>query len=851
MNIRQTDPVFEENVRLKYQLYNSLFLTLPFDLIHETGNLLPLLSAFCEKGFQDGQSPEQILNSFFNEYLEDADANTQAEVLFNFIKYIERQVVLFDAVEEAAFHKTHDLNGEGTIVSFFKDIKETHTGDKLVDKLRDYRLRIVLTAHPTQFYPGTVLGIITDLAKAIRNNDVVEVKTLLLQLGKTPFINQTQPTPLDEAKSLIWYLKNIFYSAVSNVVYKINEGVLQTTGTKVPDNFIQLGFWPGGDRDGNPYVTPQITRKTMSLLHQAIINCYYEDLHQLRRRITFKGVYDELTKIEYKLYENVQQHTGGYRSANELTHDLNQIHQLIISQHDGLFADQLIAFQSKVNLFGFHFATLDIRQDSRKHEALIHEILRKNQLFEKFESSSLQEKIDILLRTDIHIEEDDTSDETSKDIIGSLKAIVSIQKDYGESACHRYIISNTRNALDVIMVWALSKWSTGKVDHLDIIPLFESIDSLKGAENIMDMLYGDDRYTKHLKARSRTQTIMLGFSDGTKDGGYLQANWSIFKAKETLTAQARKHHIRVIFFDGRGGPPARGGGNTHKFYSSLGPTVDNHEVQLTIQGQTISSNFGSTEIAAFNLEQLFTAGLSSILQKHQTPLSKDESELLSRMAEVGYNKYIELKESKEFLHYLEEVGTLDYFGKTNIGSRPVKRGGGSALTLDQLRAIPFVSSWSQLKQNVPGYYGFGFALDEEARKGNEEEVKSLYQRSRFFQTLVGNSMQSLSKSFFPLTAYLQRDPELGAFWKDLYEEYLLSVERLLEVSGQQVLLEDAPANQHSISLRESIILPVLTIQQAAIQKLRKGELSDELISVYHKLILRTMYGIINASRNSA
>jgi phosphoenolpyruvate carboxylase len=240
----------------------------------------------------------------------------------------------------------------------------------------------------------------------------------------------------------------------------------------------------------------------------------------------------------------------------------------------------------------------------------------------------------------------------------------------------------------------------------------------------------------------------------------------------------------------------------------------------------------------------------SVLKKTRK-FTPEQTALITRMAENGYKKYVDLKTRPDFLRYLEGVGTLQYYGETNIGSRPVKRGGKSELTLDSLRAIPFVSSWSQLKQNIPGYYGFGYALDQEAISDNVKEVQQLYQKSKFFQTLVGNSMQSLSKSFFPLTQYLNDDPEFGEIWSLLYEEYQLSLKKLLLISGQRELLDDSADIMNSIRMREMIILPVLTIQQAAIQRLRQGGVGEREAELYRKLILRTMYGIINAGRNSA
>ncbi len=851
MRQSESSSVFEEQVRLKYQLYNSLFLTLPFDLIHQTGTLLPLLAERCEQGFKEGESPENILHGFFDEYLPNASARDQTDVLFNFVKYIERQVVLFDAIEEAAFDAVHDMEGSGTLDEFLNRVKQEGAVKRLQSKLSDFRLHLVLTAHPTQFYPGTVLGIITDLASAIRNNDIAAVKEQLLQLGMTPFINQEKPTPLDEARSLIWYLANVFYHAIPSVIRKLSYALTSHQRPIPDDEVITLGFWPGGDRDGNPFVTTQITMDTMGLLHRAIATSYHQEVRDLRRKLTFKGVHERIVEMEYHLFDNIHNGPHAYENAGALLKDVDAILSLLRDEHSGLFAELVEAFRMKVHLFGFHFATLDIRQDSRKHEALMLHLLQHRGLLDTFRKLDEADKIGFLQQTDLQITTDDAPDDLGRDIIGSIKTLHDIQETYGMRACHRYIISNARNALDVVILQTLVKWVQGDTSDVDIVPLFESVDTLRECGSVMELLYTNPVYAHHLAARKRHQTIMLGFSDGTKDGGYLRANWSIFRAKEALTAVARHHDVHVVFFDGRGGPPARGGGNTHKFYSSLGATIENHEVQITVQGQTISSHFGSQQSAVYNLEQLFTAGLENALFKSKRTLSREQKVLIDRMAETSYAKYAELKQRPDFLDYLEEVGTLDYYGQTNIGSRPVKRGGKSKLSLDNLRAIPFVSSWSQLKQNVPGYYGFGHALEAEDQKNGFRAVRQLYQRSQFFQTLVSNSMQSLSKCFFPLTAYLEKDTELGPIWKMLYEEYHLSLKMLLKLAHQHILLEDSGDIRESIRIREAIILPVLTIQQAAIQKLREGGLREEEETVYRKLILRTMYGIINAGRNSA
>jgi phosphoenolpyruvate carboxylase len=342
---------------------------------------------------------------------------------------------------------------------------------------------------------------------------------------------------------------------------------------------------------------------------------------------------------------------------------------------------------------------------------------------------------------------------------------------------------------------------------------------------------------------------MLGFSDGTKDGGYLKANWEIYETKEQLTKISNQYGIRVIFFDGRGGPPARGGGKTHDFYASQGKTIANHQIELTVQGQTITSVFGNKDQAKYNFEQLLTAGIENdVFKNAKKDLTEKERKLIEELAEISYKKYSDLKAHPRFVPYLQEMSTLEYYGKTNIGSRPTKRGAGGELKFEDLRAIPFVGSWSQLKQNVPGFFGFGYALKQLKKQGRFDEVKSLYKGSDFFKTLVLNSMMSMNKSYFPLTSYMKKNEKFGAFWMILFDEYQLSKSMMLELTGFQELMEEEPLSRMSVKIREKIVLPLLSIQQYALIKIQKDE-GDR--SAYEKLVMRSLFGNINASRNSA
>jgi phosphoenolpyruvate carboxylase len=298
---------------------------------------------------------------------------------------------------------------------------------------------------------------------------------------------------------------------------------------------------------------------------------------------------------------------------------------------------------------------------------------------------------------------------------------------------------------EVYALFTLSGWNGDKT--FDIVPLFETIDDLAEAAIIMGKVYEQPFYRLQVAERKNEQTIMLGFSDGTKDGGYLEANWSIYKAKEKLTAISRQHGCKVKFFDGRGGPPSRGGGKTHQFYASLGKDIEHEEIHLTVQGQTITSNFGTIQSAQYNIEQLLSAGMSSSLfVDNRKNITEEERTLLDTLSKESYESYQSFKAHPLFLKYLEEFSPLTYYSKSNIASRPAKRSAASAtLQFSDLRAIPFVGSWSQLKQNVPGYYGLGTALKKAKESNNWESVKHLFKNVSFFKTLIDNSMMSMLK----------------------------------------------------------------------------------------------------------
>lgn len=833
-------------------------MTLPFDQITKTGVLLPLFHETCEKGYEAGDNPSTIVETFFQKYQARRTKKSQIKLLFRFIQYIERQVVLFDAIEDAAFPVINNMDGIGTLRSLKEKAFSENKIDELKAYLDEFKVRIVLTAHPTQFYPGSVLGIITDLTEAIKDNDLERINNLLAQLGKTPFFKHEKPTPYDEAVNLIWYLENVFYDSFGSIFDYIQQNIYDNKVIK--NEIINIGFWPGGDRDGNPFVLPDTTLKVAGLLKKSILKNYARDLKNLKRKLTFRGVEDRIGGLIDKAYEGYA--NPGAFDLDAFVNELKEIRKVVSKDHHSLYLTEITSLINKIQLFGHHFATLDIRQDSRIHHTVFSKIVEKskavnNAIFpDNYDSLDEDEQIEVLSKIEGVLETSIFEDELVKNTLQTIKVVKEIQHTNGEKGAHRYIISNNQTALNVMQLYAMLKLvAFNDKLTIDIVPLFETVTDLENAPKVMEQLYTNKAYKAHLRSRGQKQTIMLGFSDGTKDGGYFMANWAIFRAKEALTKISKQYNIDVVFFDGRGGPPARGGGKTHQFYASLGPTIEDKEVQLTIQGQTISSNFGTPDSSKYNLEQLISSGLSNSLGSENKGFSDEDRQTMDDLAEISYKTYQDFKGHPKFIPYLERISTLKYYAKANIGSRPSKRSKSERLIFSDLRAIPFVGSWSQLKQNVPGFFGVGTAIHSFEERGELDKVIALYNNSSFFKTLLENSMMSLSKSFFALTKYMAEDEEFGEFWTIIYNEYQLTLRLLLKITGYKELMENEPSGKASIDVRESIVLPLVTIQQYALRKIqhlqKQKTVDKEQIEVFEKIVTRTLYGIINASRNSA
>jgi phosphoenolpyruvate carboxylase len=596
--------IYLEEVEMRFQIYNGLLLNLPFEDAKNAAILLPVFTEYAQGRLEQGATPLEIVEGFFSEKLEIRDYQLLKDDLFRFLRLVERQIVLFDALEDSAYNKIHDAGGPGSLKDILNQVERAEKLPGLQAFLEEYKVRLVLTAHPTQFYTDQILGIMRDMADSLQRKDLPEVNYRLLQLGKTPFKKKSKPSPIDEAQSLMGILDKVMYQVIPGLHAQMIREVYtdQEEGMRVP-GIIELGFWPGGDRDGNPFVDAGTTLQVAQMLKTLVLGLYLEDIKALKSRLTFEGVLELLNTMEEKVaktllgsqlflpeqmarlgnYLTKPLQGDEYQNPGELLEDLIHLRRVLDKDHQGLFISLIEDLIFKVQSFGFHFAILDVRQDSRIHGAVFQTLLpllaketglgiagpSYDELSEEERVQTLVSLRDKLGRLPQVQKEslfksslETLDDPVFRDVLESMRAIKSIQKTNGKNSLHRYIVSNSQTLSDILEVWTLSVLAghDAQKNDVDFVPLFETVEDLHNAPGIMEALYSLPEYHKHLEYRGMNQHVMLGFSDGTKDGGYLAANWEIQRAKVSLTGLSQGMGVRVLFFDGRGGPPARGGG---------------------------------------------------------------------------------------------------------------------------------------------------------------------------------------------------------------------------------------------------------------------------------------------------
>ncbi|MCJ0931505.1 phosphoenolpyruvate carboxylase [Virgibacillus halodenitrificans] len=789
------------------------------------------------------------------------------------------------------------------------------TNEDIQDVLNELSVELIMTAHPTEATKRTVLEIqkrISEILRKLDNpqttkNERAYVEESLFNevtaLWHTDELRHRKPEVLDEVKNGLYYFDQTLFHTLPDVFQDLEmqlQSQISEEDWKVP-NFIQFGSWIGGDRDGNPNVTPEITWKTLGMQRELILKKYDSTIVDLMRRFSQSS---ERITINPQFIEKVEQEEGtylvdkekwpvksevyrrkfaiilkrlretgktenGYQFSEELANDLIEI-----KEHAEAHLPKPKKLKTlrkairQVQMFGFHLATLDVRNHSGEHEAAIHEILKAVHVADDYSNLTEEEKQKILLEV-LNDQRplllfDGSYSEATQKMLRVFRMIKKAHEEFGKRAIEVYLISMTEAPSDLLEVMVLAKeagiyrlYPDGSVESdIDVAPLLETIDDLIAGPKIMQTLFDTDVYRKQLQSRNRRQEIMLGYSDGSKDGGTLSANWRLFKAQLEIHNTAREYDIRLKFFHGRGGSLGRGGGSLNTSILSQPMETLGDGVKITEQGEVLSSRYLLEDIAYRNLEQaaaaLFEACAKVSSSSDQVELRQKEWEdAMEAISEKSLRKYQSLVfGDPDFLTYFNQATPLTELGALNIGSRPMSRK--NSQRFEDLRAIPWVFAWTQSRHMLPAWYAAGTGLQSfiEENGSNLEILQTMYKEWSFFHSTINNLQMALMKADMKTAKeYLElvEDPVLAnRIYEDIAEEYERTKKALLQISGNDELLSHTSNIKESVHLRNPYVDPLNFLQVDLIQKLREtSNPSEELVTEVLLTINGVAAGLVN------
>ena len=774
----------------------------------------------------------------------------------------------------------------------------------------------VITAHPTETRRRTVFDTqhrITQLmrlraqghTKTDDDSDIdTELRRQVLMLWQTALVRLSRLQISDEIAVGLRYYAAAFF----DVVPKVNAGVRDALRSRWPDAdllpepILRPGSWIGGDRDGNPNVTADVVRLATGSAAYTALNHYTAQLSALEQELSMSArlvaVTDELSALAQSCeepargdepYRRALRVIHGrltataqrildqepdnlldlglppYSTPGEMLADLDTIDASLRAHGSGLLADDRLAqLREAVDVFGFHLSGLDMRQNSDVHEEVVAELLAWAGVHPDYGSLSEDERVNILAdelstRRPLIGDRGQLSDLARKElaIVSAAARAVDI---YGPPAVPNYIISMCRSVSDLLEAGVLLK-ECGLLDASEdasycpvgIVPLFETIDDLHRGASILEAALDLPVYQRIVRSRGDSQEVMLGYSDSNKDGGYLAANWALYRAELDLVESARKTGIRLRLFHGRGGTVGRGGGPSYQAILAQPPGAVNGSLRLTEQGEVIAAKYAEPIIAQRNLETLLAATLESTLLDVEGlgDAAGPAYEILDELADRAQRAYSELvHETEGFVEYFLQSTPVSEIGSLNVGSRPASRKQTSSIS--DLRAIPWVMAWSQSRVMLPGWYGTGTAIEEwiAGGEGRLDTLRELYERWPFFQTVLSNMAQVLAKSDLGLAARYAELVEDASLRRRVFDKIAAEHQRSINahkmITGQDNLLADNPALARSVFNRFPYLEPLNHLQVELLRRYRSGD-DDELVQ---RGILLTMNGLASALRNS-
>jgi phosphoenolpyruvate carboxylase len=734
----------------------------------------------------------------------------------------------------------------------------------------------------------------------------------VLILWQTDELRGRKPTVIDEVRNGLFYFDETLFEVLPSVYEELERCLSKyypDENWHVPD-YLRFGSWIGGDRDGNPSVTSKVTWETLTLHRQLAIQKYEEKLNELMGLLSFSTNLVEVSKeleesiqsdrehVELKcvdLWRNAKEpyriklgfmleklantrdeslkgSPMRYNHPNELREDLLVIDRSLRHHYADYVADTNVAkLIRQVELFGFHLMALDVRQHSQEHENAMAEILAKMNVVADYASLSEDEKTDLLHRllkdprplTSGHLDYTDST----RECLNVYHTIYRAQQEFGANCISSYLISMTQAASDMLEVMVFAKEvglfrqdSDGTVRcTLQSVPLFETIDDLHAAPGIMKELFELPIYRKAVEARGNLHEIMLGYSDSNKDGGVVTANWELRVALKEITAAGKAYDVKLKFFHGRGGALGRGGMPLNRSILAQPPHTIGGGIKITEQGEVLSSRYSMQGIAYRSLEQatwaLITAARLAKYPEQALQAEAEWDEIARSISETALEKYQDLIfRDPDFLTFFKESTPLPEVGELNIGSRPSKRKNSDRF--EDLRAIPWVFAWTQSRYLLPAWYAAGTALkqyvgDDEAKM---ETLRTMYEKFPFFRSLIDNLQMALAKADLLIAkeyADMIKDKTIrDRIFEQIEQEYKLTSELILSITGQAEILDNVPVIQESIRLRNPYVDPLSYMQVQLLTELRALRDNDEDDPELLREVLLTINGIAAGLRNT-
>jgi phosphoenolpyruvate carboxylase len=801
--------------------------------------------------------------------------------------------------------------------------------EKMAELLANLQIELVLTAHPTEARRRTILSKIERITTALHAMSFTrllpretaqyrdQLRGEITTLWLTDRSRSAQMTPTDEVRTALYFVGQIFWKALP-LAYTLLEEALEKyyPGLKTEHAWLRLASWMGGDRDGNPFVTHAVTAETLHLHRGLAIENHRQTMQELSRRLSLAEDWVRLPADLQAWLDNrpaLPAHSAqiARRYPNEpfrlvlslLSADLSEASQddmknrlLSTAPHEArIRVEDLtgplaamagglpravkpgpLAALRQLDIFDLHGARLDLREDSSRINASLAEVLRALGIAEDFVAQSPTERRDLLLRLLAEpsppLAKHPGATPEAAESWELFRLICRARAIYGGQLFGPFIISMSRCVADLLAVLLMARW-TDCAHGMQIVPLFETIQDLEAAPQVMDELFSLPVYREHLKTCPDGQIVMIGYSDSNKDGGFLMSNWALYQAQEQVTRVCRAHAVHLTLFHGRGGTVARGGGPVNRtILASPGGTV-NGRYRLTEQGEIISARYSTIDMALRNLEQVANAVLLASAPVCLAPdphlpegcgarvspevLPPHWERVMQAMANAAKDCYRELVfDTPGFIEYWQEVTPIEEIKRMRIGSRPAARRPG-AEAVNKIRAIPWVFSWMQSRYNLPGWYGLGTGLEValgDARYGLNL-LREMHEGWAFFRVLLENAELSLSKADMEIAALydqLATDRDLAqAIFGDIRAEYERSVKAVLAIKGQTRLMETEPVIQRSIKMRNPYVDPLNTIQVDLLQRLRKlPDNQSAQGAALHEVIILTINGIAAGLRNT-